>query len=123
MWDISLAQDQLNLLELERYPIELLVLSSCNTAVGNQSNYDGGQTKFGLAGRAIQLGVKSVIASSWLISDQGTAVLMQEFYRQLNTASTKSEAFRQAQIAMLKNRSEFSHPYYWAGFTVIGNPW
>ncbi len=66
---------------------------------------------------------------------------MTEFYKQLKTAPTKSEALRQAQISLLRTTlkakkttdygineaippsTDFSHPYYWAGFTIIGNPW
>ncbi|NMF60896.1 CHAT domain-containing protein [Pseudanabaena yagii] len=122
MWDRVIKFNQFNQLEVGRFPIELLVFSSCESGI-SQIKMDGSENKFGLAGRVIQLGVKSVIASSWNVHDEGTTVLMQEFYKQLKTAPTKSEAFRQAQISMLKTRKNFSHPYYWAGFTIIGNPW
>ncbi|MEY3303997.1 MAG: CHAT domain-containing protein [Pseudanabaena sp.] len=140
-WDREIKFDQFNQLELGRFPIDLLVFSACESGIG-KSQIDS-VDKFGLAGRAIQLGVKSVVASSWLIHDEATTALMQEFYKQLKTAPTKSEALRQAQISMLRNTSkqkagirviegrdpkdskieDFSHPYYWAGFTTIGNPW
>jgi CHAT domain-containing protein len=48
---------------------------------------------------------------------------MTEFYKQLKTAPTKSEALRQAQISLLKRGERFDHPAYWAGLTIIGNPW
>jgi CHAT domain-containing protein len=142
MWDGKINLDQFNQLELGRFPIELLVFSTCESRSA-QPKKDGSENKFGFAGRAIQLGVKSVMASSWLIHDEATTALMKEFYKQLKTAPTKSEALRQAQISMLRNAlkqkagirfierrdlkieeiEDFSHPYYWAGFTIIGNPW
>jgi len=57
------------------------------------------------------------------VGDEGTVLLMTEFYKQLKTAPTKSEALRQAQVSMLKKSEDFSHPYYWASFTIIGSPW
>jgi CHAT domain-containing protein len=94
-------------------------------------------------------GVKSVVASLWYVSDEGTQGLMADFYAQLKKAPIKSEALRQAQIAMLKGQvrleagelrlptgniklppelanrgdTQLTHPYYWAAFTMIGNPW
>jgi len=130
--------------------IKLLVLSACETAVINQENNTiDEQVEMSFAGLALQTGVKAVIASSWNISDEGTLALMAQFYEELQTAPTKTIALQRAQLALLKknvriegqtlsnlrsstplpetlvpNRpQDFSHPYYWATFTVIGNPW
>ena len=122
MWDRIMSLDQFEQLELEKFPVELLVLSAGEGGIGGR-NVDGSELKFGLAGRAIQLGVKSVMASLWNIDDDGTVALMQEFYKQLKTAPTKSEALRQAQLSLLKSGEPFDHPYFWSSFTIIGNPW
>lgn len=123
--------------------VDLLVLSACRTAIGDD------RVELGFAGLAVQAGVKSVLASLWDVNDQGTLGLMSEFYQQLKEAPIKSEALRQAQLAMIHRRvvleggtlvttkgklslpsellragnKQFSHPYYWSAFTMIGNPW
>jgi CHAT domain-containing protein len=140
MWDRKINQNQLKDLSLEQPPIELLVLNVGQAIVGDTKE-NGIITKYGLAGNAIQLGVKSVMASFWYTDLRSTVDLMTEFYKQLKTAPTKSEALRQAQISLLRTTlkakkttdygineaippsTDFSHPYYWAGFTIIGNPW
>ena len=139
----KLSLDKIPQLQLDKPPLELLVLSACKTAVGDQN------AQFGFAGMAVQSGVKTVVASLWYVSDQGTLALMTEFYKQLKTAPIKAEALRQAQMAMIRGevaveggqlRStrgniqlppvllrgrnvKLSHPYYWAAFTMIGSPW
>ncbi len=141
LWDTQLRLNQLRDLKLDDPPVDLLVLSACRTAVGDR------HTTLGFAGLALQIGVKSILASLWSISDVGTLGLVTEFYQQLRTAPTKAEALRLAQIAMLRQQvkiqdgelfwtrgqtplpphlppqADLSHPYYWAGFTLIGNPW
>jgi len=131
-------------------PVELLVLSACQTALGNE------QAELGFGGFANKAGVKSVIASLWLVGDEGTLVLMTELYQNLKKTSIKAEALRQAQISMIKGQwheevnsmvqnslnhkiisltdkqkraidnlpsRNYSHPFYWAAFTMVGNPW
>ncbi len=83
---------------MEQSPVELLVLSSCQTAFGNDD------AELGFAGLAVQAGVKSTLASLWNVSDEGTLGLMSEFYHQLQKTPIKAEALRQAQIAMLKGQ-------------------
>jgi CHAT domain-containing protein len=143
LWDTKLTVDKMRQLPWNNPPVELLVLSACKTAIGDK------QAEMGFAGLALQSRVKSVVASLWNVSDEGTLGLMAEFYRDLKTAPTKSEALRQAQIAMLKGQirlekgelrssrgtiplppelaglenDDLSYPYYWAAFTVVGNPW
>lgn len=141
--DRKLTLDQLAELDLDLPQVDLLVLSACETALGNED------AEFGFAGLAMQAGVKSALASLWTVSDAGTVVLMSEFYQELKSTTIKSEALRKAQLEMLHknvyvegtevkgsdvaialppNTSEielqnFDHPFYWAGFTIIGNPW
>jgi CHAT domain-containing protein len=123
-------------------PIELLVLSACETALGSE------KAELGFAGLAVQAGVKSALASLWYVSDLGTLALMSEFYDQLSTTLIKAEALRETQISMLrgevmvdngklqlsngesfplpsqfpqKGQLELSHPYFWSPFVLIGN--
>ncbi|MDF0554958.1 CHAT domain-containing protein [Kamptonema sp. UHCC 0994] len=144
-WDTKLRLNQLQELKLYNPQVELLVLSACTTAVGDES------AELGFAGLAVQAGVKSALASLWYVSDAGTLGLMSEFYQQLRTAPIKAEALRQAQLGMLHGQvrlqdgrlynsgseigtrlppelvargdRNLSHPYYWAAFTMIGSPW
>jgi CHAT domain-containing protein/Flp pilus assembly protein TadD len=120
--------------------IHLAVLSACETAKGGIDKE--GIEVSGLSYYFLTSGVKSVVASLWLVNDASTSVLMQRFYRQLAAGKSKAEALRQAQLS-LKNRQapasegeraalaivatrdrgplNFSHPYYWAPFILIGN--
>jgi len=123
-WDQRLSPNRFMELRLSFPAVELLVLSACRTAVGDP------QAELGFAGLAVMSGSRAAIASLWAVSDEGTMALMTEFYRQLKTLN-KTEALRQAQIAMLKQasqegqigRNKLSHPYFWAAFTMIGNAW
>ncbi|MBE9043245.1 CHAT domain-containing protein [Pleurocapsales cyanobacterium LEGE 10410] len=122
-------------------PIELLVLSACETALGDE------EAELGFAGLAVQAGVKSALASLWYVSDLGTLALMGEFYDQLGNTLVKAEALRQTQLEMLQGNVKvdsrqvnlsngenlplpenfpdgtltLSHPYFWSSFTLIGN--
>ena len=98
-------------------PIELMVLSACQTAAGDR------QATLGLAGFALRSGARSTLATLWSVNDQSTADLMSEFYRQLTQTKlklTKAEALRQAQLSLLTN-PEYNHPYFWAPFVLVGN--
>jgi len=147
LYNQKLRLNQIRELGWNNPPVELLVLSACQSALGDA------EAELGFAGLAIQTGVKSAVASLWYVSDPGTLGLMTEFYRQLNTAPIKAEALRQAQIAMIQGKvriegnefvgtngsikltpeiaqylrqniaGDLSHPFYWAAFTMIGSPW
>ncbi|MEM1170556.1 MAG: CHAT domain-containing protein [Cyanobacteria bacterium P01_H01_bin.35] len=143
-WDTKLRLNQLRQLRLYSPQVELLVLSACTTAVGDED------AELGFAGLAVQAGVKSALASLWYVSDTGTLALMTEFYQHLSKRPIKAEALREAQLAMLRGdvhlenrhilrngnehlalplelvrggKRDLSHPYYWAAFTMIGSPW
>jgi len=116
-WDrrIELADfDQLLRRPASRPPIELLVLSACETARGDD------RATLGLTGIAIQAGTRSVLGTLWQVSDESTALLMGDFYQSLRTGATKAESLRQAQLALLKNPN-FRHPFFWAPYILVGN--
>ncbi len=145
LWDDKLRLDDLRQLGWNNPPVVLLVLSACQTALGDE------QAELGFGGLAVQAGVKSALASLWYVSDEGTLALMANFYNYLDNVPIKAEALRQAQIAMLKGEVRIedgvlvvtgvpggiplppelsyignrilSHPYYWSAFTTIGSPW
>jgi CHAT domain-containing protein len=115
-WEQKVSLNQLPKLQFKLPVVDLLVLSACQTALGNP------QAELGFAGLAIQSGVKSVLGSLWNVSDNGTFQLMAQFYKQLKTSPTKAEALRKAQVEILKQK-DLSHPYNWSAFTMIGSPW
>ncbi|MFP5272126.1 CHAT domain-containing protein [Coleofasciculus sp.] len=147
LWDEKLRLNQLRQIGWNQSPqVELLVLSACRTAIGDMN------AELGFAGLAVNAGVKSALASLWYVNDGSTLVLMSEFYRQLSQpeVTIKAEALQRAQVAMLRGQvrlengqlhgidmggiplppelkgrgnQDFSHPYYWAAFTMIGSPW
>ncbi|WP_424100969.1 CHAT domain-containing protein [Moorena producens] len=106
-------------LGLEQPPVNLLVLSACDTALGNE------QYELGFAGFAYQAKVQSVLASLLAVPQNGTFKLLTSFYDHLKLVPRKAEALRLAQVEMLQDNSnkKLSHPYYWAWFTIVGNPW
>lgn len=96
-------------------PIELLVLSACETAEGDS------RAALGLAGMAVQAGARSTLASLWNLDDESGAELASEFYRKLTAgAISKAEALRQTQLSMLKN-PDYRHPIHWAPYVLVGN--
>ncbi|MGK7888684.1 MAG: CHAT domain-containing protein [Leptolyngbyaceae cyanobacterium] len=97
-------------------PIELLVLSACETAQGDQ------RAALGLAGLAVRAGARSTLATLWKVPDTATAELMSEFYRQLFEEHTENKAIalQQAQLHLLNN-TPYKRPLYWAPFVLLGN--
>jgi CHAT domain-containing protein len=95
--------------------IELLVLSACQTAAGDD------RAALGLAGLALKAGARSALATLWFISDEASATLVLEFYRQLQVgALSKARALQVAQRSMLAD-PVLGHPAYWAPFLLVGN--
>ncbi|MFM6002785.1 MAG: CHAT domain-containing protein, partial [Sphaerospermopsis kisseleviana] len=144
LYNSKLGFDQVSELGWDEPPVELLVLSACKSAFGDNNS------ELGFAGLAVKTGVKSALASLWWVEDNGTMVLMTEFYRQLKISPIKSEALRQTQLAMIQSKikveenqlislrgsiniprkiaeklqnANLSHPYYWSAFTMIGSQW
>ncbi|MEM9156209.1 MAG: CHAT domain-containing protein [Cyanobacteria bacterium P01_F01_bin.33] len=99
-------------------PIELLTLSACQTAAGDN------RSTLGMAGVAVRAGAKSALATLWFINDESTAPLIAEFYNQLlDPGTTKAEALRRAQLKFITDADfrDFSHPAVWSPFILIGN--
>ncbi|WP_323808739.1 CHAT domain-containing protein [Nostoc sphaeroides] len=102
----------------QQQAIELLVLSACNTATGDN------RAALGIAGTAIQSGARSTLASLWSVNDEATTNLMIQFYQEfVNNKKTKAEALRLAQSYLLSGNFEpmYKHPYYWSSFVLVGN--
>ena len=97
-----------------REPVELLVLSACETAAGDN------RAALGLAGVAIRAGARSTLASLWQIGDDSTALFISQFYHQLTMGKTTAEALRLAQLKLLQG-SEYTRPLYWAPYVLVGN--
>lgn len=98
-------------------PIELMVLSACQTAQGDD------RAVLGMAGMAVRSGARSTIATLWSVKDQSTTRLIDEFYQQLVQSPSgvnKAEALRQAQLALIDSE-DFNHPFYWSPFVLVGN--
>jgi len=142
-WNTRLSLDQIRQLGLHNPPVELMVLSACRTALGNE------EAELGFTGLAVQAGVKSALGSLWYVSDEGTLGLMTTFYQNLKQVPIKAEALRQTQLAMIQGQvriengqlitpngtidlpeelagiedKAFTHPYFWSAFTLVGSPW
>lgn len=121
-WDQTISLTAFdNLLKNRRIqtqnPIELMVLSACQTAEGDD------RATLGLAGMAIKSGARSTLATLWSVNDESTVELINAFYKALGDAkqpNTKAEALRQAQLSLIKDKN-YAHPFYWASFVLIGN--
>ncbi|MFN2511374.1 MAG: CHAT domain-containing protein [Pyrinomonadaceae bacterium] len=103
---------------------DLAVLSACETARGR---YGAGEGMIGLTWAMFVAGVPSTVVSQWKVESASTRDLMVNFHRRLSsppiagkTRATKTEALRQAALKLLKN-PETSHPFYWAGFVLVGD--
>jgi len=111
------------LMELKLHA-ELAVLSACETARGR---IGAGEGMIGLSWAMFIAGVPSIVVSQWKVESAGTRDLMVNFHRGLISApgaekakQTKTEALRQAELKLMKN-PETSHPFYWAGFVLVGD--
>ena len=118
-YEEKLTMDRLeNLISLSKFrekKVELLTLSACQTALGNE------RAALGLAGVAVKAGVKGVIATLWFVDDEATSVAIREFYRQLRKPGlSKAQAMQNVQKKLISQR-RYWHPLYWGPFLVIGN--
>lgn len=101
--------------KFKKYPIELLSLSACQTAEGND------RAPLGISGAAIKARAKSVLGTLWPVEDEAARSIMESLYSGLTKGQlTKTEALRQAQIKLIRD-PESEHPFYWAPFVLIGN--
>jgi filamentous hemagglutinin family protein len=136
-WDSKLRSHQIPSLRFDQPVIDMLTLSACETAVGNN---------LGISGLAIESGARSILASLWAVSDAGTAPLMISFYKAFPDALSKATALRQAQLDLIKGKVkivnnqivgvaglaaialpkgtgnvDISHPFFWSSFILVGN--
>jgi CHAT domain-containing protein len=101
---------------------DLVVLSACQSGVGEDENSEG---IFGLRRAFQQAGARTIVMSLLNVPDAPTADLMERFYRSWLSGSSKSAALRKAALGVLQERREkygFAHPLYWGGFILVGDP-
>jgi CHAT domain-containing protein len=112
----------LDMFELE-LKCSLATLSACETALGMTG---AGDELMGLSRALLYAGAPSLVLSLWKVEDRSTAALMSTFYRALCRGTTKAAALRQAQLSLIHNEgrsdADFSAPFYWAPFQLIGHP-
>jgi CHAT domain-containing protein len=101
---------------------ELVVLSACETGLGDVRNGEGVS---GLRRAFLHAGAQTLVTSLYKVPDRETQELMQEMYTRLATGATKLAAFHGAQLEMIRRRREAhdaAHPLYWGGFVLVGEP-
>jgi tetratricopeptide (TPR) repeat protein len=116
---ILLADGQLNAIDAFHLPLqscELVTLSGCETGV---SLSGGGDEQLGLGRAFLAAGARSLLISLWPVEDRSTCELMRAFYLNLLRGSSKMQALRVAQCSLLHR---YRHPYFWAGFRLVGDP-
>jgi len=120
LWDQQLKLNELNRINWDQSNADLIVLSACQTALGDTNAANG------FAGLALKAGVPSAIGTLWSINDQSTTEVMKTFYGALPDSSTKAQALQAAQVAAIRGSngsSGLQAPYYWAGFSLLSTPW
>jgi len=118
-FDGKVSMDRLNqlvgLLRFRDEPLELLTLSACDTAAGDD------RAALGLAGVAVKAGARSALATLWRISDEASADLVTQFYTQLKQPGvSRAVALQRAQVKMLSD-PRYEHPVFWSPFLLINN--
>ncbi|MCK5898979.1 MAG: CHAT domain-containing protein [Methylococcales bacterium] len=99
----------------KKSPLDLLILSACQTAEGDD------KSPLGFSGVAIKAKVRSVLGSLWNAYDEATAQLMMAFYDALKDPTlSKAQALRKAKLSLLKQK-KFSHPKFWSSLILVGN--
>lgn len=94
---------------------DLIVLSACNSNIGRAKG-----AEISSLGAAFEMSsAPTVIASLWKVSDDSTAILMKDFYKNLSTGESKADALQNAQISLIKSE-KYNYPYYWAPFVLMG---
>ena len=102
--------------QLDLWGTKLVVLSACDTGLGEVKNGDG---VYGLRRALVLAGSEAQMMSLWAVSDTGTRELMTEYYRRLKAGEGRSEALRNTQLKLLKDPRR-QHPFYWASFIQSG---
>jgi CHAT domain-containing protein len=112
---VAQLESMIRLGERRQEPLDLLTLSACQTAVGDD------QAALGLAGLALKAGARSALASLWVVDDKATSLLMKKFYQKLqHQGLSKAKALQTAQQYLL-GYYRYRHPAYWAPFLLIGH--
>ena len=101
---------------LDLWGTRMAVLSACETGVGETRRGDG---VYGLRRALVVAGAESQVMSLWQVSDEGTRVLMTDFYTKLKAGTARSTALREVQLQMLRSGTR-RHPYYWSSFILSG---
>lgn len=143
LWNEQLTLAEMRSLSWDLSNLSLLTLSACATALGST------EAELGFTGLAAATGVRSTLGSLWSVSDLGTLALMSELYGRLGSMAGVSQALRTAQLSLLRGETrledgalvtqqgkiplppalqqleatQFTHPFYWSGFTLVGSPW
>ncbi len=123
LWDRRLTVEEFSLLLQQRVlnserPIDLLVLSACETARGDR------RATLGLAGMSVRTGIGATVATLWQVNDRSTTALMSRFYHYLSQQPelTKAEALRQAQLDLWQvSGRNWQTPLYWSAYVIVGN--
>jgi CHAT domain-containing protein len=106
-------------IRLMHHPLDLVVLSACETGLGKLEQGEGIRS---LGRSFMESGAQATIISLWNVNDKSTAFIMTDFYKHLKAGMTKDEALRQAKLNYLKITStQNSHPYFWAAFIPAGD--
>jgi CHAT domain-containing protein len=119
-FDGKISLDRLNemvgVFRFRDEPLELLTLSACDTAEGDD------RAALGLAGMAIKAGARSALATLWTINDEASVNLVVDFYRELkeNPSISRAAALQRAQMKMIEN-PRYEHPGFWSPFLLINN--
>ena len=116
--DMDRLEEYMQLRRFSDEPVELLTLSACQTAAGDD------RAALGLAGIAIKAGARSALGTLWFVNDEASSILVSDFYRQLRRQGlSKVKALQQAQLALVRapESRRFKHPGYWSPFLLIGN--
>jgi len=117
-YDGKLSLDQLERMirpsQMKDQPVELLTLSACQTAAGDD------RAALGLAGIAVKAGARSAFATLWFVNDEASSILVSDFYTNLHGGISKAKALQQAQVKLLTD-PRYGHPCYWAPYLIIGN--
>ncbi len=102
---------------LDLWGTKLVVLSACQTGVGEVKNGEG---VYGLRRALVLAGAESELMTLWPVSDEATGELMSEYYQRLKAGEGRTEALRQVQLKMLRSKDR-AHPYFWASFIPVGD--
>jgi len=119
-YDGKLSLDELERMirpsQIRDKPVELLTLSACQTAAGDD------RAALGLAGIAVKAGARSAFATLWFVDDEASTMLVGDFYSDLHNLPgiSKAKALQKAQVKLLAD-PRYGHPCYWAPYLIIGN--